>query len=152
EYHVWFEQHSFERDASLEEGVEHSVENHSGDLLATLNRVRPVHEHFRLHDRHKILLLAEGGVSHQRMRISSDTGVTRQNIRDVNTRPPFREASIHAVILPQTIPETIEALGDGLIREAGKGLRASVDLNTGKDAMGSKKLCQRRTAGTLLTD
>ena len=41
----------------LEEGIENSVENHSGDLLAAIDRVQPVHEYFRLDDRHELLLL-----------------------------------------------------------------------------------------------
>src|SRR6516164_9475831 len=68
------------------------------------------------------------------------------DFKDAFDRAARREASIHAVILLQTIPETIEALGDGLIREAGKGLRAGVDLNTGKDATGSKN---RMTHGSF---
>jgi hypothetical protein len=88
----------------LEEGIENSVENHSGDLLAAIDRVQPVHEYFRLDDRHELLLLTEGSIPRQRMRICAHAGGARQGVRDMNDRPPLREAGTHAVILPQTIP------------------------------------------------
>ena len=104
ENHVGLEQHFFERDALLKESVEHGVEHRSGDLLAPLDRVRAVHEHFRLDDRYQVLLLTEGSVPRQRKRIGAHAGGTRQGVRDANDRPPLREACTHAAIFPQTIP------------------------------------------------
>jgi hypothetical protein len=46
-----------------QEGTEHGIEHRAGDLLAALDRVLSVHQHFRLDDRHEVLLLAERGVS-----------------------------------------------------------------------------------------
>jgi hypothetical protein len=50
------------------------------------------------------------------------------------------------VILPETIPQTVEALGNGLISEAGERLGAGVDLDPRKDALVSESLYQRRAA------
>jgi hypothetical protein len=128
------------------------MKNDPGDFLTAFDRVRTVHEHFRLDDRHEFLLLTEGSVPRQRMRIRAQAGGSRQSVRDMNDRPPLREAGTHGVILTQTIPQTIKSLGDGLTRETGKRLGAGVDLDAGKDALGRKSRRQRRAAGAVLTD
>ena len=107
--HVRLEQHSFERDTLLEEGMENSVENHAGDLLAALDRVRPVHEYFRLDDRHELLLLTEGSVPRERVGICTHAGGTWQNVRDMDDRPPLREAGTHGAIRPRGDPADRQA-------------------------------------------
>jgi hypothetical protein len=56
------EQHPLERDSLLEKRVEHRLKNDRGDFLTALDRVRSVHEHFRLDNRHELLLLTESSV------------------------------------------------------------------------------------------
>jgi len=102
--HVGLEQHPLERDSLLEEGVEDCVENHLGDLLTTLDRVRPIHEDFRLDDRYELLLLAKGSVPRQGMRVCTHASGTRQTVAEMDDRPPVREPGTHAMIFPETIP------------------------------------------------
>src|SRR5262249_20538850 len=136
----------------LEEGVEHRVKDDTGDFLAALDRVRSVHQHFRLDDRHQLLLLTQGSVPRQRMHICTHASGTRSRIRDRDDSAPFRETRTHIVILPETIPQTVKPLGDGFVGRAGEGLRAGINLDAGKDALDRKSLGEQRAIGTLLTD
>jgi hypothetical protein len=58
-----------ERDTLFEQSVEHRLKDIPSDLLAALDRMRAIHEHFGLHDRHEFLLLTLGGIPAQRVRI-----------------------------------------------------------------------------------
>ena len=90
---------SFERHTLVEKRAEHGVKNGSSDLFAPLDRVRPIHEYFRLD-----LLLTKGSVPRQRMCVCSHAGGTRQRVRNMDDSPPLREAGLHATIFPETIP------------------------------------------------
>ena len=150
--HVGLEQHELQRDALLEEGIETRRGAPAGDLFAALDRMRSVHQHFGLDDRHELLLLTERGVSREGMRIRAHARRARQRRRDADNRPPLREAGAHAVIFREAIPQPVQSLGDGLLRGAGKRLRAGIDLDAGNDALAREHLGERRPAGALLTD
>jgi hypothetical protein len=53
---------------------------------------------------------------------------------------------------PEPIPQPVEPLGNGLVGRAGERLRASVDLDAGKDALVREHLSEWRAVGTLLTN
>jgi hypothetical protein len=44
-------------DTLFDEGVEHGMQDSAGDLVAALDRMRPVHQHFGFDDRHEVLFL-----------------------------------------------------------------------------------------------
>ena len=114
--------------------------------------VRSVHQHFRLDDRNKALFLTERGVPRQRVRICAHAGGARQSVSDMDDRAPLREAGAHSMVLREAVAEPVKSLGDGLVRRAGKRLRASVDFDAGKDALVREDLSERRAARTLLPD
>ena len=106
--HVGLEQHGLERDPLLEEGVEHGVQHHGGDLFAALDRVRSVHQDFWLDDRDEARFLTERGIARERMGVRAHAGAARPPVGDVD--------------------------GDGLVRCEGEGFRAGIDLDSGHDA------------------
>src|SRR4029077_17818342 len=72
--HVGLEQHPLERDTLVEERVEYRVKNGPGDVVATLDSVRPIHEYFRLDDRYEFPLLTKSSVARQRVGIRTHAG------------------------------------------------------------------------------
>jgi hypothetical protein len=93
-----------ERHALLEDGVENWMKDDARDVLATLDRVRPVDDDFRLDDWHEALLLAQRGVSRERACVCTRTGRSQQSIGDLKDGPPLREAGTHAAALREAIP------------------------------------------------
>ena len=94
-----------------------------------------VHQHFRLDDRHDVVLLAERRVARQRVRVRLDGERGRNAVADVDDRAPLGEARAELVVLDEALAQAIQALGDGLAREAGERLRAGVDLDARDDAV-----------------
>src|SRR6266446_7427509 len=99
-----------------------------------------------------MLFLAKRGVARQRKRIRTETGDARQSVCDMDDCPPFREASAHAMVLLEPIPQPVEPLGDRLVRRAGERLRAGVDLDAGEDTLVREHVSEWRAIGTLLTN
>ena len=71
--HVRFEQHSVEHDILLEEGVKHRMKDDTGNFLVALVRMRAIHQHFWLDDRHELLLLRQSAVPRERIAICTHT-------------------------------------------------------------------------------
>ena len=80
-----------------------------GDVVAAVDVVVAVHQHFGLDDRHDLRGLAERGVARERVRVGVDRGVGRDARADVDHRAPFREARALLVIFRQPIGELVEA-------------------------------------------
>src|SRR6516225_4781965 len=114
-HHVRFEQHAFQRNPVLEKGVKHSVQYHTGNLFAALDRMGTVHQHFRLDDRNQILFLTKCSIPRQRESIRAYAGTARQRVTDVDHRPPLREAGAHTAVGRKALPEPVEA---GLVSSA----------------------------------
>src|SRR5262249_60177776 len=77
DHHVGLEQHALQPDPLLSEFTKHYIKDRSGDLFTALNRMRTVHQHFRLDDRNESLFLTERGIPRQRVRIRVDAGGAR---------------------------------------------------------------------------
>ena len=114
--------------------------------------MRSVHQDFRLDDRHQVLFLAERGISREGVCVHSHAVGARQYVVYVDHGPPFCEAGAHAAVRREAIAQTVETLGDGLVRRTGERLRADIDLDAGKDALSREDLAERRAGGTLLMD
>jgi hypothetical protein len=63
------QQRAPQRDPLISERRKDGMKDCSGDLLAAFNRMRSVHQHFRLDDRNEALFLTEGGIPRQCVRI-----------------------------------------------------------------------------------
>ena len=149
DHHVGLEQHELQHDTLLEEGTEHSVKDRASDILAALDCVRSVHQHFRFDDRHKLLLLTERGVSRQGVCVGTHARGARQRVRNANDRPPLREAGAHTAVLGEAIPKSVEPFGDLLVGRAGERLRASVDLDARNNSLarrGPERTASRRSS------
>src|SRR5678815_2010713 len=121
-------------------------------ILAALDRVIAVHQHFRLHDRHDTRFLAQRRVARERMRVRIDAELRRKARADVDDGAPLRKARAELVVLGEPLAQTVEALGDRLVREAGERLRAGVDLDARYHADLRQILRKRRAVLGLLAD
>ena len=113
---------------------EHRRERRARHFLATLDRMRAVHQHFGLDDRHDVRFLAQRRIAGERMRIGVDRELRRNAIGDVDHRAPLGEPRAELVVLGETLAQAIETFGDRLIRETGERLGARVDLDARNDA------------------
>jgi hypothetical protein len=95
----------------FEEGGKHSVQHDTGDLLAALDRMGPVHQHFRLDDRNEVLSLAERSIPRQRMRVRVDGSGARQSVVDMDDCPLLRETGAQAAVFLEAFPKPIEPPG-----------------------------------------
>src|SRR5581483_2887747 len=118
--HVWLEQHGFEQHTLLEEGVEHGAEHDPGNLLAARDRVRSVHQHFRLDNGDKPLLLAERGVAREGVTIRAYARGTWQHLRNADDRSPLCEPGTHFAVGREALPKPVETLRNGFARGAGE--------------------------------
>ena len=107
----------------------------TGHFLATLNGVRSVHQHFGFDDGHQILLLAECGITSERVRVHMHAGRARQRIAYGDHRAPFGEARAHFAVLLQAVAQPIESFSDVFSRRAGERFRAVIDFDAGEDPL-----------------
>ena len=152
DHHVGLEHHAFEQHAVLVELVEHAIEHLIGHLLAALDRMAAVHQHFRLDDRHDVVLLAQRCVARQRLRICTDGEGGRNALGNVDHRTPLREAGAEPAVLDQPLAQAVEPLGDGLAGIARERFRAGVDLDAGEHALLRQVLREGRAVLGLLAE
>ena len=102
-------------DTLLEERVEDRMEHRTGHLLATFDGMGPVHEHFRLHDRHNALLLAQRRIPGQGMGVGADThgagneSVMRITARHLANRAPMAAYSFSRSRSPSSPSVTVSS-------------------------------------------
>src|SRR5271165_3870091 len=97
--HVGLQQHALQPNPLIMQRRKNGMKDCSGDLLAAFDRMRSVHQHFRLDDRNEILFLTEGCIPRQRVRIGADAGVARQSVADMDDCAPLRETGAHIAVL-----------------------------------------------------
>ena len=128
------------------------VQHARGDVIRALDRVRPVHEHLGLDDRHDPGLLAERRVAGERMRVRPDAVLARERVGDRVRRAPLREARAEVAVLLEPPAQPVEAFGDGLAFGERQRLRAQVDLDAGNDALRREQLRERRAVVRALAN
>ena len=121
-------------------------------VVAAVDVVVAVHQHFRLDDRHDVFLLAERGIARERVRVGHDAGVARDAGADVDHRAPFGELGAELAIFDEPLAQAVEALGDELAGAERQRLRALVDLDAGQRARLLDQLDQRRAVLGVLPD
>src|SRR4029450_11067646 len=92
--------------------LEYRLEQPLGDDVAAVRVVIAVHQHFRLDDRHDVLLLTERGRARGGMRVGHDRGVARDAGADIDHRAPFRELGAEPAIFDEALAQTVQPLGD----------------------------------------
>src|SRR5262249_51054040 len=85
-----------------------------------LDAMTSIHEHFRFNNRNEPLLLAQGCIATERMRIRFDAGLARQSIRDTDDGAPFGKARADGAVLLQAVPQSVQTFGDSLSVKATK--------------------------------
>ena len=115
------------------------------DLVAPLERVVAVHQHFGLDDRDDALVLAQRGVARERVRVHVEAETRRDVRADRDDRAPLREARTELAVLDETRAQPVETVGDELVGRLRERRRALVDLDAGDDALRLEDL--RRAGG-----
>ena len=87
----------------LIQSVKHVFERLLGDFKMTLNRMRAIHEHLRLNDRHQVRFLAKRRVTRQRLRVARDACACREFLTDRDHGAPFRKTRAQLPILHQPV-------------------------------------------------
>ena len=109
-----------------------SLSTRCGDLVAAVDVVVAVHQHFRLDDRHDLRGLAQRGIARQRMGVGVDRGHgSGCRCADVDHRAPFGEARAVLVIFRQPLGEPVEAAVMSSPGQSGSGLVPSSTLMPG---------------------
>src|SRR3546814_82704 len=117
---------------------------------AALQIVRAGHQHLGLDARPEALLLGDGGVTGQRVRVRLDAVAGRQAVADADHRPPFRDPGADGAVFGPPFAPALEALGDRLVGCEGQVLGALVDLDAGDDALGVQHVDERPPVGRAL--
>ncbi len=92
-YHVWFEEHSFEEDLVVCQGLVNGLVDSLGDSLADLNAVGPIRQDFRLHDGHDSVVLADRSVTGEAPGVLLKRQVGRAVFVDFQHCSPFGESA-----------------------------------------------------------
>ena len=87
------------------------MSSHFGDLIAAVDVVIAVHQHFGLDDRHDAFVLAQRGIAGERMRIGADAGIARHGAGpDIDHRAPLGELGAERAIFGEPFAQAVEAL------------------------------------------
>ena len=151
--HIGFQHHAVQRNPGIVEFAKDRFEGPSADLKAAVDivdRVRPVHLHFRLDNRHDASFLTQRRVSGQRMGVGLDGVPCRPALADGNHRPPFGETGAETVIFGQPLAQAVKTLRHRFTVEAGQRLGAGIDLDARHGAGIGDKTCERRTVSGFL--
>ncbi len=127
--HIGLQHNAFEEDALLVERGEDRTQHDLAHIVAALERVAAVHQHFRLDDRHDIGFLAERRIARQRLGVGEDRPARRNAVRNIDNRAPLREPRAEVVIVLQAAGEAVEPFGDRLAGKARQRLGAGIDLD-----------------------
>ena len=86
------------------------------------------------------------------MRIRLDAVRRRDAVADRDDSAPLAEDSPEHAIFGEALPETVEPLGDNLVRSKGERLRSDVGFDAREDSLIAKDLHKRSSVRRLLPD
>ncbi len=98
------------------------------------------------------MLLTQGGVTSERVRVGFDGERRRDAIGNVDDGAPLGEAGSELVVLDQPLAQSVESLGDRLVRKTGEGLGAHIDLDPRHDAEARQVFGERLAVAGLLPE
>ena len=151
-HHARLEQHGFERDALPVQRMEDGMQDLLGDLAAAFDRVVAVDQHLGLDDGNEALLLADGGVAGEGMRVLLHGEPARQHRGNVVDRTPLREARALLAVALQALHESVESFGDLVTGRVRQRHLAPVNLDARNDAALLEQLRERRAVAGLLAE
>ena len=141
--HARFEQHVLENQPVSMQGSEDFVQDGFGHLGAALESMAAVHQHLGLDDRHDAFVLADRGVTGQRVRVGLDREPAWQRVGDVVDRTPLREARALSLVVAEALGKAVQSLRDLIAGRMRERKLAGVDLDAGHDALARDQLRQR---------
>jgi hypothetical protein len=121
-------------------------------LPASIERMIPIHQHFRFDDGDQSRFLAQRGIAGQGLRVGLDAASGGKSVTQGNHGSPLGKASTHLEIASQSAMQPVQPFGDLLSRMAGQRLRADVHLDAGDDPRVSDHLEERGAVVLPLTD
>jgi len=152
EHHVGLHDHALERHALCVQLTEDRPQDLLGHLTAATQRMRAVHEHFRLDDGDHAGFLAERRITGQRVRVGRDAPTARKAVAQDNHRAPLGESGTHSRILDEAFAQPIQALGDSFARVTCQGLRPGIDFDARHEARPRDGFDERSPVSRVLTE
>src|SRR6266566_9094445 len=134
------------------QSIEDTSQRLLGHFETAFDRVRAIHEHFRLDDRHQIPFLAKRRVTRQRLRVRIDAGVRGYYVADCDNGAPFGKARAQLPILHEPIAQPVEPFGDFLAGKICHRLSTLVHLDPRDDPLLFQGFYERATIASLLPD
>lgn len=116
-HHVGLEEGSLEEHVVVRESLVASGDDLLGGSSSNLNAEVAVHEHLRLHNGHKAVGLADGGITGEGHGVLIDSELGRgstDGVLDVENSSPLGEAGTLSVVLGATSIHVINTLGHAL--------------------------------------
>ena len=121
-----------------------------GDFEVPFNRMFPIHEHLRLHDRHYVTFLTKRRIARQRLRVCVNACGCGNFLADRDDGAPFGKARAQLPIFRQPVAQAVQALGDFLAREICHRFGALIDLDSRNDPLLLQRFDERATVASLL--
>ena len=119
-------------------------------LIAAFDRVRAIHNDFRLNNRHNFGFLTQRRIARQRMRIGGEAAGTWQAVGDIDNRAPFGEFCAKRMIFVQAVAQAVQPFRHHFAVMSGHRLGTSIDLDAGQGTCICDNLNQRGAVGSLL--
>ena len=123
--------------------MKNSMKRFIRHLIAPLQRVAAINQHFWLYNRHQSTCLTKRRVPSQTVSIRFNTSPTRNTLTNRNYRAPLSKPCAHLVILSNTLSQTIKTFSHFFTRVTSKLFSASIYLNTRQHARFCNDLQQR---------
>mmetsp|Transcript_38527 Transcript_38527/g.110170 ORF Transcript_38527/g.110170 Transcript_38527/m.110170 type:complete len:234 (-) Transcript_38527:91-792(-) len=121
-------------------------------LSAVLDVVVAVRQNLGLHDRHQLVLLADGRITRECVCgfLDGEVGGFAGGLVDGQHGTPLSEPSTLVVVVLATLPQTIQTLCGGLSVAEWEWHEALVDLDARDDALGLEQVHHGLAVGRLL--
>lgn len=151
--HVWLKEHTLEDDVLSDQLVHDGVEHFLRDSCTGLDIMLTISEDLWLNNWDESGMLADLGVSAERVGGLSDSDRRWAAIwGDLQDSSPLGESSSHLVVLLASLRKAIESHCDGLVVGSLNDGNTSIDLDSSENTLIGKDLGQRSSIGSLLSN
>ena len=148
--HVRLEENALEEDIVVAEGLEDGGVHLLAHLLALVDAVAAVGEHFRLDDGHQAALLADGGVAGQAVAVLENGRRRRLSVADSKDCTPLGKTTPGAVVAVTAHLQVVQTLRGRLAPGAEQRHQALVHLDAGDDGLALEHIRQNASLVVLL--
>ena len=130
--------------------VKDAFQRSLGDFEVPFNRMFPIHEHLRLHDRHYVTFLTKRRIARQRLRVCVNACGCGNFLADRDDGAPFGKARAQLPIFRQPVAQSVETFGDFLARKIRHRLGAFIHFDPGNDPLLLQRFDESATVASFL--